>query len=124
MKQPKKPTTTELLTAIQDVLVAVNNFASYTEQRFQGIDQRFAGIDRRFDKFENDVSGINSKLFAMVTKDYLDEKLANLRGDLVSLTRKEDNKLKFVVTTLRHKKVFTDHNTKQILALEPFAFSR
>lgn len=29
----------------------------------------------------------------MVTKDYLDDKLADLRGDLVVLTKKEDAKV-------------------------------
>ncbi len=37
----------------------------------------------------------------MVTKDYLDEKLADLRGDLTILIRKEDTKLKTLVEVLQ-----------------------
>jgi len=56
----------------------------------------------------------------MVTKDYLDEKLADLRGDLVVLTRKEDAKVRTLVEILRERKVLTDDDAKRILSMEPF----
>lgn len=37
----------------------------------------------------------------MVTKDYLDDKLADLKGDLVVLMRKEDAKLQALVDVLQ-----------------------
>jgi hypothetical protein len=57
----------------------------------------------------------------MVTKDYLDEKLADLRGDLVVLIRKEDNKLKKLIDILCQHKLISSQEKKQILSLEPFA---
>ena len=57
----------------------------------------------------------------MVTKDYLDEKMADLRGDLVVMMRKEDTKLKTLVEILKHKQLISDKDVKQIMTMEPFA---
>jgi len=56
----------------------------------------------------------------MVTKDYLDTKLADLRGDLVVMMRKEDNKLKALVEILKEKKVINNEEVEKIMHLEPF----
>lgn len=57
----------------------------------------------------------------MVTKDYLDDKMADLRGDLVVLTRKEDTKLRALVDILKEKSVLNIEEAKKILGMEPFA---
>jgi len=56
----------------------------------------------------------------MVTKDYLDDKLADLRGDLVVLTRKEDGKVKELVKILQSKKVLNKSEVKRIFSMPPF----
>ncbi len=56
----------------------------------------------------------------MVTKDYLDDKLADLRGDLVVLLRKEDNKFGALVTELLKEEVISQDAAKRILQMEPF----
>ena len=53
--------------------------------------------------------------------DGMDEKLADLRGDLVILTRKEDNKLKFLIGLLAKKKVLNEDDVKTLTNMEPFA---
>ena len=68
-------------------------------------------VDERFEKIES----------TMVTKDYLDDKLSDLRGDLVVLVRKEDVKLGVLVEILKNKKVINEDDVKQISSLEPFA---
>ena len=93
------------------ILKAINDFANETEQRFEKIDQRFDKVDQRFDKIES----------KMVTKDYLDEKLADLRGDLVVLIRKEDNKVKKLVEVLKRRKIISEAESKEVLAMEPFS---
>lgn len=90
-------------TTLDDVLSAVN--AASTE------------TDKRLDKIENQLTKVESQ---MVTKDYLDDKLADLKGDLVVLTRKEDNKLKALVDILAEKKVLNDEDKKRIFTMEPF----
>jgi hypothetical protein len=56
----------------------------------------------------------------MVTKDYLDDKLADLRGDIVVLMRKEDKKLRALIEVLQKRKVISEDEVRQILSLEPF----
>ena len=71
-----------------------------------------------FNELKSDVTRIKA---LMVTKDYLDEKLADLRGDLVVLTRKEDTKVKALINLLKNKKIITPGDAKQLFTLEPFA---
>ncbi len=75
-------------------------------------------VDKRFDLVEKDVTKINA---TMVTKDYLDEKMADQRGDLTVLMRKEDTKVKTLVEVLVEKKVLNEVDPKRIYSLEPFA---
>jgi len=58
---------------------------------------------------------------SMVTKDYLDDKLSDLRGDLVVLTRKEDTKIHTLVNILHDKRVIDDSDVRRVERLEPFA---
>ena len=90
-------------TTLDDVLGAVNDFSTK--------------VDGRFDKIENEITGIKS---TMVTKAYLDDKLADLKGDLTVLMRKEDTKLKALVDILAEKKVLNDEDKKRIFTMEPF----
>lgn len=75
-------------------------------------------VDKRFEKVEKDVTQIKA---TMVTKDYLDEKLGDLRGDMTVLVRKEDNKMKTLVEVLVEKEVLNEFDKKRIYSLEPFA---
>lgn len=54
------------------MLGAMHAFAEATDQRFDRLETR---MDERFIKVESQ----------MVTKDYLDEKLWDLRGDMVAM---------------------------------------
>lgn len=56
----------------------------------------------------------------MVTKDYLDDKLYDLRGDLVVLMRKEDKKVQSLVELLHSKKVISEKEAKLILSMDLF----
>lgn len=88
---------------IQDVLEAVADYAEQTEKQFKDI--------------KTDITSIKAQ---MVTKAYLDDKLADLRGDLTLIIRKEDTKLKATVNILADKKVLSRDDTKKIFSMEPF----
>ena len=66
---------------------------------------------------KSDIVNIKS---TMVTKDYLDDKLSDLRGDLTLLMRKEDTKVAMLVKILRARDVITEDDKQQIFAMEPF----
>ena len=89
---------------IDDVLAVVNTFADETHREFSNV--------------KGEISGIKA---TMVTKDYLDEKVSDLRGDLVVMMRKEDTKLKTLVGVLKEKSVLDSSDVKRIYSMEPFA---
>ncbi len=67
--------------------------------------------------FDSEIGTIKS---TMVTKDYLDDKLSDLRGDLSVMIRKEDRKLVELISVLKAKDVLSDEDVAKLLALEPF----
>lgn len=54
-------------------------------------------------------------------KVWVDERLADLRADIVLLTRKEDRKVLKIVDLLREKNILNDSEVQEILHMEPFA---
>ncbi|MFA6306229.1 MAG: hypothetical protein WCV70_00330 [Patescibacteria group bacterium] len=91
-------------TSKNEILEAINEFSTR--------------VDERFDRLEGRVGKIEA---TMVTKDYLDDKLGDLRGDLVVLMRKEDTKMIKLVEILKRRAVITEAEEKEILSMEPFA---
>ena len=66
-----------------------------------GLKQDVSGLKNDVSGLKNDVNGLKQDVRhiqnVMVTKDYLDDKLADLHSDLVILMRKEDAKLKSLI---------------------------
>ncbi len=87
----------------QEILEAINTFATHVEERFNIL--------------ESDVAQIKD---TMVTKDYLDEKMGDLRGDLVLLTRKEDKKVVAIIELLVERNIIAAADAKKILGMDPF----
>ena len=109
----------------EDILAAINAFSTEIEKRFDGNDKRFEGIDKRFEGIDKRFEGIEREIGTikamMVTKDYLDDKLCDLRDDFTLLMFKEDAKLKSLVTTLHRRKVIPLQEKKRLFTMEPFA---
>lgn len=103
-------TTKSLQESIGELHEAINVFASH-------VDERFEKVDKRFEKMESRMDSMESK---MVTKDYLDEKLFDLRGDMTSIIRKEDKKVESLIEVLYKKKILSKEDKKHILQMEPF----
>jgi len=101
----------EKATTNNEILEAVNKFSTEVDKKFSKIDKRFDGIDEKLGWME----------FNIVTKDYLDDKLADLRGDLVVLIRKADNKVKKLVDILQKRNIISETESKEIFTMEPFA---
>ncbi|MFA4830699.1 MAG: hypothetical protein WC862_02370 [Patescibacteria group bacterium] len=93
-----------------EILEAINDFST-------NVDKRFTKIESDIMVMKSDITTIKS---TMVTKDYLDEKLGDLRGDLTVLMRKEDTKVAMLVKILRTRNVITEEDKQQIFAMEPF----
>ncbi len=95
-------TTDEIMEFLKDNMVTQKEFREFKKY----VDGRFNNVDGRFNN--------------VVTKSYLDDKLADLRGDLTVLMRKEDNKLRTLVEILHEKKTLSDEETRRVFVLEPF----
>lgn len=105
-------------TNIANILEAMHYFAESVDERFNTIDQKFEKVDNKLETIEKRLTKVESTI---VTKDYLDEKLADLRGDMVVLIRKEDTKLKTLVNILQKKDVVSEDEAKQVFKMEPFS---
>ena len=143
MKEEKNITNLDLLNAIgksnKDVFKAINNLAEFTKkgfldadkklteavdflaattkEQFDEIGERFDKMDEQFDKMDGRLTKVEAM---MVTKDYLDEKMADLRGGLITVIRKEDTKVKTLTNILHTKKVIDKKEKDKIFSLEPF----
>ena len=95
---------------IQDVLEAVNAFASHT-------DRQFVEIRQEIREMREETGSMRSE---MVTKTYLDEKIADLRGDLMLIARRGNRKLETVVEALQTEGVLPAKVAERILLMEPF----
>jgi len=107
----------------------LRNFKSEVVASFKELGeaiQLFAtNVDSRFNEVHSDLKDLKTRTVriesTMVTKDYLDEKMGDLRGDMTVLIRKEDNKVKALVEVLVEKNVLNQNDQKRIFSLEPFA---
>ena len=94
-----------------EIFEVVQALATHMDERFDQHDKRFDENDRRFSAIEQN----------MVTKDYLDDKIGSLRGELVVLTRREDVKLASLVEELYSEDSLSAAGRKTVLGMEPFA---
>lgn len=112
-------------TSKNEILEAISEFSSRVDERFDNLEGRFDKLEGRVGKIEGEVGSLEGEVVkigaTMVTKDYLDDKLADLRGDLVVLMRKEDTKVVKLIEILKRRKVITEIEEKEILSMEPFA---
>ena len=91
---------------LQDLMEVINNFAT----RVQG----------EFTEIHTDIANIKGQLATrVVTKDYLDEKLLDLKGELFSRTKKEDRQFTTLVNILTTKKILTKTEKRRIGELSP-----
>ena len=127
----EEPTNLEILEAVQninkrvdtientntEILQAVNSYATQNDQRLHAIESDIGSMKSDIGSMKSDIGSMKA---LMVTKDYLDDKLADLKGDLVVLMRKEDAKLTALVDVLQKRKVISSEDAKAILSLQPF----
>lgn len=105
--------------AISDILETVTFIKDHavTHEEFTELKQEFTELKQDVTELKQDMIMVKA---TMVTKDYLDDKLADLRGDLVVLMRKEDRKLQELVQMLHVKNILTQEEMKHLFKLEPF----
>lgn len=88
------------------------------------ITPQFEGIYKRLDGVEGRLGGVEGRLgrieATMVTKSYLDDKLADLEGNLISKLRKEDEKVNRLIEVLKNKSLLTTEDIQQFKEFQIF----
>lgn len=113
----------QILSDILDTVIFIkDNAVSKTE--FNELKSEVSDLKSEFGDLKSEVGTLSGRVgrieSQMVTKDYLDNKLADLRGDLVVLTRKEDTKLRELIEILANKNVLNKEEANHLKSLEPF----
>ena len=67
-------------------------------------------------ELRKDMGGMKIEL-----KDYIDEKLSDLQGNIIVLMRKEDRKVLSLIKILREKNILADNEVRTLLGMEPFS---
>ncbi len=72
------------------------------------------------DGFDNTATKVELGQLKLDLLDAMDDKLADLKGDLVILMRKGDHKLLRLVEILKGKNILAENEVKEIFTMEPF----
>ncbi len=78
--------------------------------QFEYMHQKFAEIDGRFGRIEA----------TMVTKDYLDDKLADLKGEMILLHRRQEQKTDALTECLLVNRALTNEDVRLLEARRIF----
>ncbi len=112
----------EILEAISLFSTAMDEKFLHLEKRIDGLETKVEGIDGRLSTLESDMSLVKATIATqMVTKDYLDDKMEDLRVELGGGLRKVDEKDTALVHELRESKFVSPVSAQRIEALSPFA---
>ena len=85
-------------------------FIEFLTGKFGVIDEKFEKVDERLNKIEN----------TMVTKEYLDRKLADLEGRLILIIKRGEARFNLLLEILLEKKVINKKDVDKIQAIEMF----
>ncbi len=113
----KEPTLADLKAEIHDVLRATDRLA----MTLACMAAAQESVDLRLSRLEKDNKEIKAEIKKTVTREYLDEKVALVRGDLVQLARKGDAKLMRLAGDLYDEGVLPEKDLKTLYEMEPFA---
>lgn len=121
----------------EEILEAISTFSDHVDQKFdqidrhfEQVDQRFEQVDQRFEQIDQRLDRIDGRLdksdgrldrieATMVTKDYLDDKLADLRGDLIMNDRRLDEKINVLADHLESAHSLPASSATVVRAIKP-----
>lgn len=126
-----------LVTTVSDLVVlvkgnteAIENLARMTKDQFDAIGKQVGNLESDVSTLKSDVGTLKSDVGTlksdvghlksqMVTKEYLDDKLADLWGDVIVLFRKDDRRFLELVSTLEKRNGLSDNDVKRLDILRP-----
>lgn len=77
-------------------------------------------LEPAFDSTHERIDKLDKKVDQLPTKSYLDDKFADLEGELIKKLRKEDEKVNRLAEILKEKKVLSDGDIAELQRLQVF----
>ena len=99
-----------------DGAITIDDLAVMIKMGFDDVHEKMSGMITK-EEFNKTINKMKSE---MITKDFLTEKLADLRGDLNLIIRGEDGKVMKLVDILHGKNVLNTEDVKQLWSMRPF----
>ena len=103
---------------IQDVLNAVNATSTAIEGRFNTLETKTGSLETKMVTREELGQALNKQKLDIL--DAMDDKLGDLKWDLVVIMRKEDKKVTALIGLLTERRIISMDDAKQLLGMEPF----
>ena len=118
----------EIGTAVEnakdEILDAINKFASDTEQRFQSVESRLDKVEDRFDRVDSRLDKVDNRLdrieSSMVTQSIFGQRIDSVEDRLLDIMRHADKKTTTLVQILHKKNVLSDDDVRELLGMPPF----
>jgi chromosome segregation ATPase len=101
----------------QEMHEMIQMFATHVDERFDRVDQRFDRLEGRVETLEVNVGSMRA---AMVTKEYLDDKLAEHGSRYGELIRQTNGKIELLADALVKEKSLSSVSAKKVISAEPF----
>lgn len=115
---------TEHPMSIDELAVIVKEGFDEVTRQFDGVAKRFDGVAKRFDGINTRLDRVERRLgkveATMVTKSYLDDKLADLEGTVIVRQRKEDQKVNLLIDLVRKRAVLKEDDVRSLREIQVF----
>ena len=113
--------TNEIMDFLKDHMVTKEEFNGL-EIKVDNLEVRFDNLKVKVDNLEVKVDGIDRKLneTKLDLLDAMDDKLADLKGHLIILMRKEDMKVNQLIALLHEREVISKTDFEKLLEFQPF----
>ena len=84
------------------------------------MEDKFENIDNQFANAASDLSTLAGKVDQLPTKSYLDDKIAELEGGLITKLRKEDDKVNRLLEIMKQKSLLSESEVAELVGLQIF----
>lgn len=116
--------------AIDDLVIAVKSGFDGVDENFRTVDKRFKSMDKRFESMDKRFGSMDKRFESMDKrlgeleynlKSYLDDKLADTKGDIIAVLKGDREKDKIfklkLLTIIKRNKLANEGELKVMLEL-------
>ena len=102
---------------IDDLAVTMAAGFEAVDKNFEAVNKKFAAlqeyVDKKFDGLEKKVDGIDKTVCNLPDKAFVTDKLADVKGEIVLVVRREDKKVDFAFDRLQQRGAWTKADVEE-----------